>query len=51
MIYSSSSLQQVQVLRQLAWALPSDHHVSQACRTAIDLINRDEVDAEKQLRA
>ncbi|HGY91447.1 MAG TPA: hypothetical protein ENK43_09770 [Planctomycetes bacterium] len=40
----------IQVLRQLSWALPHDHHVSDACRTAIQLINRDEVDAEKQLR-
>ncbi len=40
----------IQVLRQLSWALPKDHHVSDACRTAIQLINRDEVDAEKQLR-
>ncbi|MCA9321626.1 MAG: hypothetical protein KDB53_12875, partial [Planctomycetes bacterium] len=40
----------VQVLRQLSWALPQDHHLTDACRTAIQLINRDEVDAEKQLR-
>ena len=39
-----------QVLRQLAWALPRDHHVAQAYSTAISLINRDEVDAERQLQ-
>ena len=40
----------IQVLRQLAWSLPADHHVAQTCRTAIEVINRDEVDAEAQLR-
>ncbi|MCB9833646.1 MAG: DEAD/DEAH box helicase [Planctomycetes bacterium] len=39
----------VQVLRQLAWALPPDNWVAENCRTAISLINRDEIDAEHQL--
>ena len=41
----------VQVVRQLAWALPSDHHVAATCRASIQLLDRDEVDAEKQLQA
>jgi superfamily II RNA helicase len=40
----------IQVLRQLAWALPKDNHVARNCQEAIDLLNRDEVDAEAQLR-
>ncbi|MEZ6195243.1 MAG: DEAD/DEAH box helicase [Planctomycetota bacterium] len=40
----------IQVLRQLAWALPKDNHVAVACRGAIEMLNRDEVDAEAQLR-
>ncbi len=39
----------VQVLRQLAWALPKDNSVAENCRAAILLINRNEVDAEAQL--
>ncbi len=40
----------IQVLRQLAWALPREHHVSDHAHQAIQLLNRDEVDAEKQLK-
>lgn len=40
----------VQVLRQLAWALPEDNRVGQVCRKAIELLNRDEIDAERQLK-
>ncbi|MFT7620417.1 MAG: superfamily II RNA helicase, partial [Planctomycetota bacterium] len=39
----------VQVLRQLAWSLPKDNPVAENCRKAIALINRNEVDAERQL--
>jgi superfamily II RNA helicase len=40
----------VQVLRQLAWALPDVHHVARSCQEAITLLNRDEIDAERQLK-
>ncbi len=39
----------VQVLRQLAWALPKELAVAENCRAAITMINRDEIDAERQL--
>lgn len=39
----------IQVLRQLAWALPKDNPTAEAANAAIALLNRDEVDAERQL--
>lgn len=39
----------IQVLRQLAWALPKDNPTAEAASAAITLLNRDEVDAERQL--
>ncbi|MCZ6688802.1 MAG: DEAD/DEAH box helicase [Planctomycetota bacterium] len=40
----------IQLHRQLFKILPSDHGVRSVLRVAIDKLNRDEVDAERQLR-